>query len=124
LLGYLFNWCLHGALSVQVYLFYLSFPKDRTVTKALVYSVYLVECAQTLLVTHDAFNTYALHFGDIAVLESAQLEWLAVPIMSGVVSCAVQMFYAYRASVLSSSKLLGLCIAFVRCRLLHHPQFA
>ncbi|GJE98660.1 hypothetical protein PsYK624_148950 [Phanerochaete sordida] len=113
LLGFFFNWALFGALSVQVYLYYLSFPSDRTVNKALVYIVYIIEFAQTILVTHDGFRAYAAHYGDFQVLESAQLEWIAVPVMSGVVSCAVQMFYAYRASVLANSKLLALSIAFV-----------
>jgi len=113
LLGYLFNWGLYGVLSVQVYLYHLSFPKDGRVVKTLVYSVYLIETTQTILVTHDAFNAYAKGYGNLNALGSAQLEWLAVPIFSGIVSATVQMYYAYRVSVLSGSRILGLGISLI-----------
>ncbi|EKM52282.1 uncharacterized protein PHACADRAFT_260563 [Phanerochaete carnosa HHB-10118-sp] len=113
LLGYLFNWGLYGVLSVQVYLYHLAFPKDSRVVKALVYSVFLIETTQTVLVTHDAFNAYAKGYGNIVALGSAQLEWLAVPIFSGIVSATVQMYYAYRVSVLSGSRVLGLGICLI-----------
>lgn len=65
-------------------LYHLAFPKDRVVTKVLVYGIYLIEITQTILVTHDAFNGYAKGFGSLTDLNSAQLEWLAVPIFSGI----------------------------------------
>lgn len=64
--------------------YYLAFPKDRTVIKSLVYGVYVIQTVQTILVTHDAFNGYAKGYGRATVLNSAQLEWLAVPIFSGI----------------------------------------
>ncbi|GJE98656.1 hypothetical protein PsYK624_148910 [Phanerochaete sordida] len=113
LLGYLFNWGLYGVLSVQVYLYHISFPNDGRIAKALVYSVFLIETAQTILVTHDAFNAYAKGFGNLVALGSAQMEWLAVPIFSGIVSATVQMYYAYRVSLLSGSRVLGLAICVI-----------
>lgn len=53
----------------------------------LVYGIYLLETTQTILVTHDAFNGYAKGFGNLIDLNSAQLEWLAVPIFSGIGMC-------------------------------------
>ncbi|CDO78113.1 hypothetical protein BN946_scf184611.g5 [Trametes cinnabarina] len=111
LLGYLFNWGLYGVLSVQVYLYHLAFPKDSVIVKTLVYSVYMIETAQTIIIAHDAFNAYAKGYGDLNALGSAQTEWLAVPIFSGIVSATVQIYYAYRVSVLSGSRLLGLAIS-------------
>lgn len=37
----LLHWGLFGTLSVQLYLYYLAFPKDRTSTKCLVYGIYV-----------------------------------------------------------------------------------
>ncbi|KLO19178.1 hypothetical protein SCHPADRAFT_952540, partial [Schizopora paradoxa] len=111
LLGYLLNWGLFGVLSCQVYLYHLAFPKDRTAAKMLVYGIYLLETTQTVLVTHDAFNGYAKGFGNLTDLNSAQLEWLAVPIFSGIVSCSVQMYYGYRLSLLSGSRIVPTLIA-------------
>ncbi|KLO08560.1 hypothetical protein SCHPADRAFT_1000869 [Schizopora paradoxa] len=112
LLGYLFNWGLFGVLSVQVYFYYLAFPRDRRLTKWLVCGIYILELSQTILLTHDAFGTYAIHYGDDGFLNNMQLIPLSVPIFSGMVSCAVQMHYGYLLRKLSGSRLLGFAVAF------------
>lgn len=48
------------------------------------YTIYAIETAQTIIVAHDAFNAYAKGYGNLAALGSAQMEWLAVPIFSGI----------------------------------------
>lgn len=106
LLGYMFNWGLFGALSVQVYIYHVSFPEDRPLMKAIVYGVYLIELVQTILVAHDAFAGYAIGYGNLQALDSAQLEWLAVPVFSGIISAVVQIFYGYRVYILSQSRIL------------------
>ncbi|EKM52242.1 uncharacterized protein PHACADRAFT_211519 [Phanerochaete carnosa HHB-10118-sp] len=111
LLGYLFNWGLFGVLSVQVYLYHIAFPRDHWPMKTLVYSVYLIEMVQTILVTFDAFHEYARGFGNLEALEAGGLDWIAVPAFSGIVSAMVQMHYAYRVSILSGSRMLGLGIS-------------
>ncbi|KIJ36603.1 hypothetical protein M422DRAFT_34164 [Sphaerobolus stellatus SS14] len=103
LLGYLFNWGLYGVLSVQVYLYYIGFPKDRLSAKLMVAGIIMIETLQTILVTHDVFNAYAAGFGDLNKLNDAQLEWLATPIISGIVSCSVQIFFAHRIWGISGS---------------------
>jgi len=52
-------------------------------------------------------------FGNVDALDSLQIEWLTIPIFTGVLSCIVQLFYAYRVVVLSRSKIMGLVIAVV-----------
>jgi len=113
LLGYLFNWALYGVLSVQVYIYYISFPNDRLFAKYVVSAVYILETVQTAMLGHDAFETLAKGFGNIVALSSLQLEWLSVPIFTGVLSCVVQLFYAYRITLLSRSKIMGLIVAVV-----------
>ncbi|KIP12183.1 hypothetical protein PHLGIDRAFT_124345 [Phlebiopsis gigantea 11061_1 CR5-6] len=106
LLGSLFNWALFGVLSVQIYLYHVSFPKDSLFAKSLVYGVYLLDTAQTFIVTSDVYQTYAKHYGDLDQLSMMHNEWLAVPIFSGIVSCTVQIYYAYRIGHLSGSRML------------------
>lgn len=65
-------------------LYHLSFPRDKWLTKGLVYFVYLIDTAQTALVTRDIFNAFAVHFGNLDVLDSIQMEWLAVPVFSSI----------------------------------------
>ncbi|KAJ7467588.1 hypothetical protein FB451DRAFT_1040199, partial [Mycena latifolia] len=101
LLADLAHWGLFGALSVQLYLYYQAFPNDKLPTKCVVYSVYTIGLAQTILQTHDAFATYGSGFGDISEFTDIHLEWLDVPILGGLVAFIGQMFYAYRVYVLS-----------------------
>ncbi|KAK0222463.1 hypothetical protein EDD85DRAFT_1028251 [Armillaria nabsnona] len=112
IVAYLLHWGLFGTLSVQLYLYYLAFPKDRRFTKYLVYGIYIVEFVQTMLVTHDAFSMFGYGFGDIEALTDMHFDWLTVPIMSGVVACVGQVFYAYRIFVLSKSPIIPI---FVTC---------
>jgi len=112
-IGCVLNWGLYGVLSVQVYMYYLSFPNDRWIPKALVYTLYLIETAQVIIVTNDSFDTYARGFGNLDSLASVKLEWLAVPVLCGIVSCAVQLYYAYRLLLLSGSRLLASTISVI-----------
>ncbi|KAK0459350.1 uncharacterized protein EV420DRAFT_1642315 [Desarmillaria tabescens] len=101
----LLHWGLFGTLSVQ-----LSFPNDRRFTKYLVYGIYVVEFVQTILVTHDAFAEFGYGFGNIEVLTGMHFNWLTVPIMSAVVACIRQSFYAYRIFILSKSQIVPLSL--------------
>ncbi|PBK79061.1 hypothetical protein ARMGADRAFT_854477, partial [Armillaria gallica] len=101
---------LFGTLSVQLYLYYLAFPKDRTFTKSLVYGIYVVEFAQTMLVTHDAFVVFGYGFGDIEAITDIHFDWLTVPIMSAAAACVGQVFYAYRIFKLSKSRIIPILV--------------
>ena len=61
----------------------VAFPKDRRSTKMVVAGIYILELTQTILMTRDAFNTYAIHYGDASFLNNIQLLSLSIPIFSG-----------------------------------------
>ncbi|KAG8679163.1 hypothetical protein FRC09_019208, partial [Ceratobasidium sp. 395] len=112
LLGYLFNWGLFGILILQVYIYYLSFPNDGRVIKSLVYGLFLVDCVQTALTTHNAWHFLSRGWGDLHVLADPGWSWIAVPLLSGIVSATVQLFFAWRIWVLSKSiPLAGLIVS-------------
>ncbi|KAK0486505.1 hypothetical protein IW261DRAFT_1393504 [Armillaria novae-zelandiae] len=106
IVAYLLHWGLFGTLSVQLYLYYLAFPMDRKFTKCLVYGIYFIEFAQTMIFTHDAFATFGPGFGDIETLTGMYSNWFTVPIMSAMSACIGQAFYAYRIFILSKSLLV------------------
>ncbi|KAK0434164.1 uncharacterized protein EV420DRAFT_1771194 [Desarmillaria tabescens] len=108
----LLHWGLFRTLSVQLYLYYLAFPNDRQSTKCLVYVIYTIEFVQTILVAHDEFETFGNGFGDIKSLIGISFSWLTVPIMSAVITCVGQFFYAYRIFILSKSRTIPV---FVTC---------
>ncbi|KAM5543747.1 hypothetical protein V8D89_002364 [Ganoderma adspersum] len=100
-----------GALSVQVYLYHILFPEDPRTTRAFVYIIFAIEWLQTILITDDAFDKYALHYGDVDNLVKLRLAWFSVPVLGGIVSAAVQLYYARRIWLLSKSDILAGVIA-------------
>ncbi|KDR77169.1 hypothetical protein GALMADRAFT_66734, partial [Galerina marginata CBS 339.88] len=113
LIGFMINWALQGVLSMQVYLYYLAFPKDPRHNKLLVYGIFLFESFQSILLVQIAFRAFAAGYGDMAALDSVGLIWFAVPIMGGIIACVTQCFYAYRVSILSQKRAASIIIVFV-----------
>ncbi|KAF4613883.1 hypothetical protein D9613_007533 [Agrocybe pediades] len=116
-LGYFLHWGLFGALTVQMGIYHLAFPKDATWIKFLVYGVYAAEIAQTIMLTAQGFQTFASGFGDMRAVVRVYLLWFSVPILSSSVSLVVQMFYAYRIMILSKSKVMAgliFCLALIQ----------
>ncbi|GLB39817.1 hypothetical protein LshimejAT787_0703270 [Lyophyllum shimeji] len=111
ILGYILNWGLFGVVSIQVYYYYIAFPRDRLYCKCLVYGVYILETLQTVVITHDAFASFGVGFGSFEALDNIQYTCLSIPILSGIVGCVVQVFYAYRINLLSRSRVIGYAIA-------------
>ncbi|THH31585.1 hypothetical protein EUX98_g2623 [Antrodiella citrinella] len=103
LLGHLFNWGLFGALTVQVYIYYLSFPNDRRLSKGIVLFTYIIEVLQTVLATRDAFRNFATGWGNMIELNAVGWLWFSVPVLGSMISCLGQVFYAWRISILSRS---------------------
>ncbi|KAK0223764.1 hypothetical protein IW262DRAFT_1492718 [Armillaria fumosa] len=110
IVGFLLNWGLFGTLSVQLYLYYLAFPNDRRFIKYLVYGIYVIEFAQTMLVAHDMFAMFGYGFGDVDALTRSNFNWPTVPIMSAVVAGVGQVFYAYRIHIVSNSRTIPIFV--------------
>jgi len=112
LVANLLHWGLFGVLSVQVYIYYLAFPKDPVKRKILVYGIYAVELVQTILFTNEAFKQFAAGFGSFAALNHIGSAWFAVPILSSTVEFMVQLFYASRIKILADSNLIPIVVVF------------
>ncbi|KDR67926.1 hypothetical protein GALMADRAFT_105210 [Galerina marginata CBS 339.88] len=105
------SWTLYGALSVQVYLYYIAFPKDRIHSKLLVYGLFVIETLQSMLIGRDMFLTFAIGFANVSELTNVNHSWFTMPILGGFVASVVQFFYAYRIMVLAKSKFVAsLCL--------------
>ncbi|KAF9463517.1 hypothetical protein BDZ94DRAFT_1192579 [Collybia nuda] len=96
LLGTLFNWGLYGILSVQIYIYYLNFPDDKTFSKYLVYGTFLFETVQTALSTADLYYWFASGFGNMLHLDSVYVSPWDTPFLCGIIAAVVQCFFAYR----------------------------
>lgn len=75
----------HAKLYIDLY--YMSFPKDRTLIKTVVYVTYIIEVLQTALATREAFRILGTGWGNPEVL--LVVGWLGVSINILVSICKV-----------------------------------
>ncbi|KAK7689666.1 hypothetical protein QCA50_007461 [Cerrena zonata] len=118
LLGHFFNWGLFGALTVQTYIYYLAFPYDRLLPKCIVGFTFVIELLQTVLATKDAFRNFGTGWGNMADLDAVGLLWFSVPVLGSIISCAAQLFYAWRVRILGRNNWIVAIIvvlSFVQC---------
>ncbi|ETW76285.1 hypothetical protein HETIRDRAFT_328212, partial [Heterobasidion irregulare TC 32-1] len=112
-LGICFNWGLFGILCVQIYLYFINYPKDRWRNKCLVYGLFVFETAQTALLTRDSFAILGSGWGDLSRLDYLGEMWLSGPFMNGMISATVQSVFAWRIYLLGKSKLLSVFVVAV-----------
>ena len=65
-------------------MFYTAFPKDKFWIKILVYSVYLLDMIQTIMITWDCFHTFVFGFNDMKRLDSVGLLWFDLCFLDGI----------------------------------------
>ncbi|KAJ7353148.1 hypothetical protein DFH08DRAFT_804733 [Mycena albidolilacea] len=94
--GTVLNWCLLGALAVQVCIYILAFPKDRPVNKLLVALVFTAELLQTLGDSRNAIDYFGISYGNLDTLDQVRWGWFSVPILGSTIACCGQMFFAWR----------------------------
>jgi len=106
LLGHLFNYALLGVLSIQVYIYCLSFPHDKAHIRALVYFVFFVDILQTCFASHYAWYVLASGWGDPSVLRITPWTLAAIPPLAGIIACVVQLFFTWRIWILGQGNKL------------------
>ncbi|KAF5318152.1 hypothetical protein D9619_012089 [Psilocybe cf. subviscida] len=100
----------HGTTGSPEHLYSLAFPKDVIYMKIIVYGLYLLELAQSIFIIQNAYQTFVLEFGDIAVFDKIGTGWLSVPIMTTITTSIVQIYYAHRIRRLSESNKVAIVI--------------
>ncbi|KAH8806876.1 hypothetical protein DL96DRAFT_600878 [Flagelloscypha sp. PMI_526] len=99
--GHFFHNILFGMLTVQVYLYYVFFPMDQKWIKILVYSVFIIEVAQTAMRAYDMYNVEVIHWGIKSYVGHTILSWFATPILTAMSGGIVQIYFGYRIYVFS-----------------------
>ncbi|KAJ7182485.1 hypothetical protein C8R43DRAFT_967308 [Mycena crocata] len=100
------NWMLMGTLVMQVYTYYQKFRTDRAVIRLLVYVVFLLDGAQTVMLTHHAWFSLVVIWGKPEMLDVLVWSAAMIPFMCGLVSLIVQIFYAWRIWTLTNSRFI------------------
>ncbi|KAF5317948.1 hypothetical protein D9619_012057 [Psilocybe cf. subviscida] len=112
LIGHILHFTLFGVLSLQVYIYAIGLPKDSLFNKICVTYVYLLATAQTGMMAQMAYRVFATGYGQPSYYNSIGPTWFSIPLVSGLVTFAVQLFYARRLLLLSRSKVVaGLIVA-------------
>jgi hypothetical protein len=65
-------------------MYYLAFPTDPKRNKFFVYSTFILEVMQTILVTRTAFQVFGEGYGNLANFDSIELAWFSMPIITGI----------------------------------------
>ncbi|KAH8834678.1 hypothetical protein DL96DRAFT_500187 [Flagelloscypha sp. PMI_526] len=109
-LGTFFHNILAGMLIVQVYIYYVAFPKDHWSMKGIVYLVFILEMTQTIIRAVDNFEGDVMRWGDKSFLPEQQLDWFSTPVITAVTSAIVQAYFGYRVYVFSKSWIISMFI--------------
>ncbi|KAF8880661.1 hypothetical protein BD779DRAFT_1548268 [Infundibulicybe gibba] len=93
--GLILNWCLLGCLVVQVYIYYLSSRGDRAGLKFLVCFVSILDMAQTGVATEYAWRLLVVYNHPFDEPDDPEVS-IYLPMINGIISAAVQVFFAWR----------------------------
>ncbi|KAF9446770.1 hypothetical protein P691DRAFT_672871, partial [Macrolepiota fuliginosa MF-IS2] len=117
LFGYCIDIFLYGILTVQTYLYYLAFPKDKWQIKSIVYFVYIVGTMQTAFALRDFYTLFCTEAGD-GVLSSGPFSphrfgfmWFTIPVSSALVAVVAQLFYAHRIYIIFGGKVITIIVS-------------
>ncbi|KAI0712238.1 hypothetical protein C8Q76DRAFT_651614 [Earliella scabrosa] len=96
LIGALLSWMLFGISIVQLYIFHVSFPKERRAILVSVYTIFALDIFQSIVVACEAWQTLCAGWGRPINLQFPGWTFTGLPIVSSIISTWVQFFYAWR----------------------------
>ncbi|KAI0311431.1 hypothetical protein OF83DRAFT_761819 [Amylostereum chailletii] len=85
-----------GISIVQLYIYHLSFPRERWMIQTTVYTIFALDIFQSVVVGASAWQTLCTGWGRPINLQFPGWTFTALPIVSSIVAAWVQIFYAWR----------------------------
>ncbi|KAF8348503.1 hypothetical protein F5887DRAFT_950363 [Amanita rubescens] len=103
-IGNVISYCLFGALTVQLYMYYITFDNDPKTLKAIIYIIYFTEVVYTAILSYDLV--------DLVVTPTYEgcFVWVVVPVCGGIVALLTQAVFAYRIRIITQMKFIPLCL--------------
>ncbi|KAJ7708736.1 hypothetical protein B0H17DRAFT_1191234 [Mycena rosella] len=105
-IGNILNWMFMGTLVMQLYTYYITFPTDKLFLRILVNGLFLLDVAQTVTSTHYGWFFIVTTWGNPSNFDIIPWSASMIPLLCGIVSAAVQIFYAWRIWVLATNRFL------------------
>lgn len=84
-------------------LYYISFPRDKLLPKAIVTTTYVLEVLQVCMSVSDGFRNFGTGWGDMVDLNTVGLLWFSVPVLGSVSTFKTQFFTERRADYCQSA---------------------
>ncbi|KAK7062502.1 hypothetical protein R3P38DRAFT_3251789 [Favolaschia claudopus] len=115
LIGLIVSSVLYGITCLQVYLYFTkSSSRDRTILKAFVTGLFLLDTFHLSLVSHSMYSVVVTNFGDYVQLGMIPWSLLLQTAFGSFLSANVRLFYAWRIYIISNKFLLlpsviGIC---------------
>ncbi|KAI6123005.1 hypothetical protein EV401DRAFT_1949465 [Pisolithus croceorrhizus] len=115
LIGLTLNIFLYGVTTIQAYLYFTKYKRDRLWLRSLIVILYLAETFNCIISTYYIYDVLVTHFGDEANLLTGSWVFTVDAALTGAISVVVQHFFAWRVFVLTKNKLM--VAAIVLCSL-------
>lgn len=106
LAGVMVNWWLWGILIMQ-YIMYLNSgqaKQDPRALRGIVYFLFILDAAQSILAMVDAFHWFVYNFGNTEALSDLSMAGIDGPLLDGIIALMVQIVYCWRIWVLSGRR--------------------
>ncbi|KAJ7449290.1 hypothetical protein FB451DRAFT_1288030 [Mycena latifolia] len=105
-IGNIINWMLLGTLITQMYTYHQKFAKDRIFITILVYTVFGLDVAQTIMLTDHGWWFIINIWGKPEEFDFVPWSACMIVFMCGLVAGIVQLFYAWRIWALARTKVI------------------
>ncbi|RXW16461.1 hypothetical protein EST38_g9389 [Candolleomyces aberdarensis] len=102
-IGFFINVLLCGIMITQVYLYAVTYKKDPKWIKAVVYLIFLADLMNTGFIFAYLYRSLIKFYGQAEVLNQADWIFATDPALTGIIACAVQLFFAWRIKILTKS---------------------
>ncbi|KAJ3510396.1 hypothetical protein NLJ89_g4696 [Agrocybe chaxingu] len=110
-IGSAFNLLLMGVMASQMYMYYIKYKDDRTWIKALVAGIFVLDVVNTVFLFTYLYRSLITFYGEVEFL--SKTDWILATgaWTTGVIACAVQLFFAWRILVLTKNWIYVVIIA-------------
>ncbi|RPD56572.1 hypothetical protein L226DRAFT_251716 [Lentinus tigrinus ALCF2SS1-7] len=106
LIGALLSWMLLGISVVQLYMYHVSFSQDHRFIQISAYTIFLLDVFQSIVAANEGWQVLITGWGRSVNLEYPGWTFVALPVVSSLVSFWVQTFYSWRIWQLSRSRIV------------------
>ncbi|KAH7926386.1 hypothetical protein BV22DRAFT_1194460 [Leucogyrophana mollusca] len=103
LVGFALNTILYGVMVTQTLVYFSSYKSDGRWIRLFVTLLLLADTTNVVFEFVYLYDTLITHFGDDSRLSEANWVFSTVPAMTGIISALVQLFFAWRVSILTAS---------------------